>query len=190
MGTIRHVGRAAIWTLGYKSKKPTWVDAYVDGKYCAQILANSIMICRTSRVWRDPLSRLDLTAAMQQQHRPLARPVLLLSSSSTGRWHGRRQTNKQTNKQTSRNDNKAQSRCSYAAANVTQQLNVLCVYCLFDRDADDGGGGSVRSSLNDADSGGSRSTLGLSQRRRTNGRPPSRQTRQWPCTPGKVSIVK
>jgi len=60
---MRHVRRAAIWTLGHKSKKPTWVDAYVDGEYCAQIglLANSITNCRTSRVWRDPLStRLDL----------------------------------------------------------------------------------------------------------------------------------
>jgi len=59
------------------------------------------MNCRTSRVWHDPLSRLDLTAATQQpaaamqQHcccyRPLAR------------------TNKQTNIQTSGNDNKAHS---------------------------------------------------------------------------------
>ena len=63
---MRHVRRAAIWTLGHKSKKPTRVDAYVDGEYCAQILANSITNCRTSRVWRDPLSRLDLTAATQQ----------------------------------------------------------------------------------------------------------------------------
>jgi len=29
---------------------------YVDGEYCAQILANSITNCRMSRVWRDPLS--------------------------------------------------------------------------------------------------------------------------------------
>ena len=72
MGTMRHVRRAAIWTLGHKSKKPTSVDAYVDGEYCAQILANSIKNCRTSRVFRDPLSRLDLTAATQQ-HRPLVR---------------------------------------------------------------------------------------------------------------------
>jgi len=48
----------------------------------ADVSRNSIMNCRTSRVWRDPLSRLDLTAT-QQQHRPLARPV--------------QQTNKQTN---------------------------------------------------------------------------------------------
>jgi len=34
-----------------------WVDAHVDGEYCAQILANSITNCRTSRVWHDPLSR-------------------------------------------------------------------------------------------------------------------------------------
>ena len=60
----RHIRRAAIWTLGHKSKKPTRVDAYVDGEYCAQILANSITNCRTSRVWRDPLSiGLDLAAA-------------------------------------------------------------------------------------------------------------------------------
>jgi len=45
-------------------KKPTWVDAYVDGEYCAQILANSITNCRTRRVWHDPLStRLELAAA-------------------------------------------------------------------------------------------------------------------------------
>ena len=44
-------------------KKPMWVYVYVDGQYCAQILANSITNCRTSRVWRDPLStRLDLAA--------------------------------------------------------------------------------------------------------------------------------
>jgi len=41
---------AGIWTLGHKSKKLTYVDAYVDGEYCAQILANLIMNCRTSRV--------------------------------------------------------------------------------------------------------------------------------------------
>ena len=40
----------AIWTLGHKSKKSTRVDAYVDGQYCAQILANSITNCRTSGV--------------------------------------------------------------------------------------------------------------------------------------------
>jgi len=84
MGTMRHGRRAAIWTLGHKSKKPMRVDAYVDGEYCAQILANSIMNCRTSRVWRDPLSCLDLTAAMQQ-------PAAALP-----------QTNKQTSRQTNK----------------------------------------------------------------------------------------
>ena len=70
-----HIHRAAIWTLRHKSKKPTRVDAYVDAEYCAEILANSITNCRTSRVWHDPLSRLDLAAAMQQQHCPLAWPA-------------------------------------------------------------------------------------------------------------------
>jgi len=55
-GMMHHVRRAAIWTLGHKSKKADGVDAYVDGEYFAQILANSITNCRTSRVWRDPLS--------------------------------------------------------------------------------------------------------------------------------------
>ena len=67
---------------GTNQKQPKWVDAYVHGEYCAQILANSTTNWRTSRVWRDPLSRLDLTAAtqqpaaaQQQQQRLLARPV-------------------------------------------------------------------------------------------------------------------
>jgi len=30
-GTMRHVRRAAIWTLGQNQKKPKWVDAYVNG---------------------------------------------------------------------------------------------------------------------------------------------------------------
>jgi len=81
MGMTLHVRRAAIWTLGHKSKKPTRVDAYVDGEYCAKILANSITNCRTSRVWRDPLSpllllrssrllllRSSIAAAATQQH--------------------------------------------------------------------------------------------------------------------------
>ena len=36
--------------LDTNQKKPTWVDAYVDGQYCTQIIANSIKNCRTSRV--------------------------------------------------------------------------------------------------------------------------------------------
>ena len=40
---------------------------YVDGQYCAQILANSITNCMTSRVWRDPLStRFELAAAVSR----------------------------------------------------------------------------------------------------------------------------
>jgi len=110
MGTMRHVRRAAIWTLGHKSKKPMRVDAYVDGEYCAQILANSIKNCRKSRVWHDPLSRLDLTAAtqqpaaatqQQQQHRPLARPVPSAGVAVA--------TDKHRNNVTSRNDNNAHS---------------------------------------------------------------------------------
>ena len=78
MGTMCHVRRAAIWTLGQKSKKAMRVDAYVDGEYCAQILANSITNCRTSRAWRDPLSRLDLTAAMQQPAAAMQQPAAAL----------------------------------------------------------------------------------------------------------------
>ena len=51
-----------------------WVDAYVHGEYCAQILANSITNWRMSRVWPDPLStRLELAAATRSDGR--SRPV-------------------------------------------------------------------------------------------------------------------
>jgi len=67
------------------------VDAYVNGEYCAQIVANSIKNCRTSRVFRDPLSRLDLTAATQEpaaatQQQPAAL-LLLRSSTAAAQQH-------------------------------------------------------------------------------------------------------
>jgi len=110
MGTMRHVRKAAIWTLGHKSKKPTRVNAYVDGEYCAQILANSIKNCRTSRVFHDPLSRLDLTAATQQPAAATQQHCCCYTAAccccvaallrSTVRWRG--QTNIATNKQTNK----------------------------------------------------------------------------------------
>ena len=106
MGTMRHVRRAAIWALGHKSKKPTRVDAYVDGEYRALKLANLVKNCRTSRVWRDPLSCLDLTAATQQQHRPLARPAV---GADRQTYIGYTHTYIHTDRQTSWNNNKAHS---------------------------------------------------------------------------------
>ena len=101
---MHHVRRAAIWTLGHKSKKADGVDAYVDGEYFAQILANSITNCRTSRVWRDPLSTpltwlllcssLGRTAATQQHH-PLARPVAPSASAAGSSGMTDIQTDKQ-----------------------------------------------------------------------------------------------
>ena len=63
---MRHVRRAAIWTLGHKSKKADESRCVCRWRVLCPNISKFDQECRMSRVFRDLLSHLDLTAATQQ----------------------------------------------------------------------------------------------------------------------------